>query len=111
VPRVESDEQELEEATEPVEPIEPISDPIGTARRRHGTRGAILAAGMFGVDQVYNGRKVKQEAPIVVDAASEPVDLDSDGITVPVDDETDVVAPPLPRTEPVDTKRRRTRRR
>ena len=109
---MQSDEQVDEvEPIDEIEPIEPISDPVATARRRHGAGGAMLAAGMFAIDQVYNGRKVKEEAPIVVDASSDPVDVDKDGITVPVDEHTDVVAPPLPRTEPVDGNRRKGRRR
>ena len=69
-----------------------------------------VAAGMFAIDQIYNGRKVKEDAPIVVDASSEPTDLDKDGITVPIDDNTDFVAPALPRTEPIDSNRRKGRR-
>jgi hypothetical protein len=82
---------------------------IANARRRHGAAGAIVAAGMFGLDQAL-GRKVKQEAPIVVSAPTEPVDVDNDGISVIVDDTTSIVAPALPRTAPkVATRRRPTR--
>ena len=104
------DEVEAVEEIEEVAPIEPIADPIATARRRHGAAGAMVAAGMFAIDQIYNGRKVKEDAPIVVDASSEPTDLDKDGITVPIDDNTDFVAPALPRTEPIDRNRRKGRR-
>jgi hypothetical protein len=91
--------------------IEPLQsfDPIRTARRRHGAAGAIVAAGMFGLDQAL-GRKPKEEAPIVMAAADEPVDIDHEGIIVPVDRDVSVIAPPQPRSEPLPSRRRRKRR-
>jgi hypothetical protein len=88
--------------------IEPLQsfDPVRAARRRHGTAGAIMAAGMFGLDQAL-GRKPKEEAPIVMAAADEPVDIDHEGIIVPVDDSVSVVAPPQPRSDPLPHRRRR----
>jgi hypothetical protein len=86
--------------------IEPESDPIGTARRRHGAAGAILAAGMFGMD-IALGRKVKEEAPIVVSASDQPVDIETDGIEIPVDEHTSVYAPPQPPSDPLPPRRRR----
>lgn len=85
---------------------EPISDPVSTARRRHGAAGAMLAAGMFGLD-IAMGRKPKEEAPIVMAASSEPVDIDKDGIEVPIDDTTSVYAPPQPPSDPFPPRRRR----
>jgi hypothetical protein len=85
------------------------SDPVATARRRHGAAGAIVAAGMFGLDQALMGRKVKEEAPIVVAASDQPIDIDDHGITVPVDDDVSIVAPPQPRSKPLATSRRRRR--
>lgn len=101
-----------DEATDgTVEPIPPVSDPVGTARRRHGTAGAVLAAGLFGVD-IALGRKPKEEVPVVVDAAGEPTDIDTDGIHIPVDDEMTIWAPPPAPSEPVtDARRTRSRRR
>jgi hypothetical protein len=92
--------------------IEPLQafDPIPAARRRHGTAGAIVAAGMLGLDQAL-GRKPKEEAPIVMAASDEPVDIDNDGITVPVDDVVSVIAPPQPRSDPLPNRRRRGKRR
>jgi len=81
-------------------------DPVRGARRRHGAAGAILAAGMFGLDQAL-GRKPKEEAPIVMAVADEPVDIDHEGIIVPVDDGVSVVAPPQPRSDPLPSRRRR----
>ena len=88
--------------------LEPLQsfDPVRGARRRHRTAGAILAAGMFGLDQAL-GRKPKEEAPIVMAAADEPVDIDHEGIIVPVDDRVSVVAPPQPRSDPLPSRRRR----
>jgi hypothetical protein len=88
--------------------LEPLQsfDPVRGARRRHGTAGAILAAGMFGLDQAL-GRKPKEEAPIVMAAADEPVDIDHEGIIVPVDNSVSVVAPPQPRSDPLPSRRRR----
>ena len=60
-----------------VEPLQSF-DPVSTARRRHGGVGAIMAAGMFGLDQAL-GRKPKEEAPIVMAASDEPVDIDQRG--------------------------------
>jgi hypothetical protein len=98
VPEPEDDEVALE-------PLQSF-DPIRGARRRHGTAGAIVAAGMFGLDQAL-GRKPKEEAPIVMAAADEPVDIDHEGIIVPVDDSVSVVAPPQPRSDPLSSRRRR----
>lgn len=89
-----------------VEPLEPISDPVGTARRKHGAAGAVLAAGLFGVD-IALGRKPKEEIPVVVDAAGEPTDIDTEGISIPLDEHTTVVAPALPPSEPRAPKPRR----
>jgi len=88
-----------------IEPAETF-DPVSTARRRHGGVGAIMAAGMFGLDQAL-GRKPKEEAPIVMAASDEPVDIDHEGITVPVDDSISVIAPPQPRSDPLPSRRRR----
>ena len=84
---------------------EAVSDPISTARRRHGTAGAVLAAGLFGID-VALGRKPREEAPVVVASPTEPSDIDSDGIRLDVDEQTTVVAPALPRSEPPSGRRR-----
>lgn len=90
------------------QPLAPVSDPIATARRRHGSAGAIVAAGMLGIDQVL-GRKPKEDAPIVIAASDQPTDIDTDGIVVPVDDVTEVVAPAQPRSDPFARRPRRRR--
>ena len=64
---------------------------------------------MLGIDKVL-GRKPREEIPVVVDAPTEPIDIDADGISVQLDDDTSVVAPPLPRTPPKVPPARRRRR-
>ena len=44
---------------------------------------------MFGVD-IALGRPPKEEIPVVVAAPTDPTDIDTDGIRVPVDDRTEV---------------------
>ena len=87
-----------------------IATRIAHAKRRHGAAGAALAAGMLGVDQIVNGRKPREEAPIVVAANSDPLDIDTDGISLSLAD-AELVAPPLPRTEPKTSSTTSTRRR
>ena len=79
------------------------------AEPRHRVRGGALALGMLALDQAL-GRKVREEAPIVVAANDDPIDIDRHGITVGVDDSTSVVAPPQPRPDPYAPRRRRRRR-
>src|SRR6476659_6800874 len=88
---------------------EPPSDSVSSARRRHGAAGAIVFAGMFGLDQAL-GRKPREEAPIVMAASDEPVDIDHEGIVVPVDSGTSILAPPQPRSDPLPSRRRRKKR-
>jgi hypothetical protein len=86
--------------------IEVAADPVATARRRHGAAGALVAAGMLGLDQVL-GRKPREEAPVVVAASDQPIDIDDEGIVVAIDEQTSVVAPPQPRPDPLPPRRRR----
>jgi len=95
-----------EELLETIDPLPPISDPVGTARRKHGAAGAVLAAGLFGID-VALGRKPKEEVPVVVDAAGEPTNIDTDGMSFAIDADTQVVAPPLPPSMPLAPKPKR----
>ncbi len=105
-----SDEPEAIEPIEPIEPIDPTNnDIIETARQRHGRGGAALAAGMFGLD-VALGNKKKPESVQVQEASSNPVDIDSDGITVPIDATTTVATPALERRSPIGVGKRKSRR-
>jgi len=95
---------ETESGGVPVDGVPDISiEPtlIATARRRHGVAGAALMAGMLGMDEALGLRKKKEEAPIVVSAATDPLDIDDDGIDVPIDEQTSVYAPPQPRSGPL----------
>jgi hypothetical protein len=88
----------------------PTADPVAVARRRHGAAGAVLAAGLFGID-IALGRKPREDIPVVVAANSEPTDIDSEGIEIAVDEHTTVVSPALPRSEPARRPRRSRRNR
>ncbi|MSX94434.1 MAG: hypothetical protein F2749_13555 [Actinobacteria bacterium] len=90
--------------------IPPEDQPMANARRRHGAAGAMLAAGMFGLEQAMGLRKKKEEAPIVVAAPTEPTDIDEEGIHIPVDEATRVFAPPQPPADPFPPRRPRKRR-
>ena len=81
--------------------------PVATARRHYGVGGAMLAGGMLGLEKALEMRPAKEEAPIVVASPTEPIDIDLDGIDVPVDDETSVYAPPQPPSDPFPARRRR----
>lgn len=101
-----------EGAAEPIDPddgaqfVDDDVDVVEVARRRHGAFGSVIAAGMLGLEQAL-GRKPKEEIPVVVASNSDPEDIDRDGIVIPVDAETSVVAPPLPRSGDVAVAGRR----
>ena len=83
--------------TQPLDTSNP--DVLGTARRKYGKGGALLAAGMLGIDKVLADKK-KTESVQVQEATSDPVDMDAVGITVTVDS-TMVAAPALEPKAPV----------
>lgn len=85
-------------------------DVIATARRRYGGGGALLAAGLLGLDRVLTDKK-KAESVQVQEAASDPIDVDRSGIQVLIDERTSVEAPPLERRDPLSPKKKRSRRR
>jgi len=66
---------------------------VRRAAQRYGTVGAMLAGGMLVFDKLL-GRKPKEEAAVVIGAASEPGNIDDNGITLVVDANTTVVSPP-----------------
>jgi hypothetical protein len=90
--------------------VDDTSEMLANARRRHGTLGAALAAGMLGLDKVL-GRKPREEAPIVMAAPTDPTDIDSEGIVVDLDDDVQIVAPAQPRPDPYARRRARRPRR
>ena len=66
---------------------------VRRAAQRYGTVGAMLAGGMLVFDKLL-GRKPKEEAAVVIEAASEPGNIDDIGITLVVDDTMTIVSPP-----------------
>ncbi|KRO37376.1 MAG: hypothetical protein O3A24_06010 [Actinobacteria bacterium] len=82
---------------------------VRRAAQRYGTVGAMLAGGMVVFDRLL-GRKPKQEAAVVIEASSEPEDIEQDGITVAINDNITVHSPaPNKRSSGrVVTKRRKT---
>lgn len=80
--------------SEPIAPIDPtdsIQNQLDRARARHGTIGAMVFSAMLGVDKVL-GRKPKDEGAVIWEASGEPEDIDADGISIDIDDETKVVS-------------------
>ena len=84
-------------------------DVVANARRRYGSGGALLAAGMLGLDKLLTDKK-KPDSVQVQEAASQPIDVDKAGIQVMIDELTSVEAPPLEPREPLSMKKRRRRR-
>jgi hypothetical protein len=80
---------------------------IAAGRRKGGVAGAALAGAMFAVAEVYEGPR-KEKTSVVVEASSDPNDLDADGLEVTVG-EVSVAAPALERLEPVSERDRRKR--
>jgi hypothetical protein len=66
---------------------------VRRAAQRYGTVGAMLAGGMLVFDKLL-GRKPKEDAAVVIEAASEPGNIDDNGITLVVDENTTIVSPP-----------------
>ncbi len=94
-------------------PIEPaLADDAHMVRRaaqRYGTVGAMLAGGMVAFDRIL-GRKPKEQPAIVIEAATEPKDIDK-GIALtlrePDGEELHVFAPPPGRRRSRAVRRRR----
>ena len=83
---------------------------IAQGRRVGGLPGAMVAGAMIAIRDIYEGPK-RDEAPVVVDAPSEPHDIDRDGVPLPADEvgADGLSVPAQPRLDPVV--RRRSRRR
>jgi hypothetical protein len=80
-------------------------DAIEAGRRRGGVAGAAMAGAMLAVAEIYEGPP-KEDAPVTVEASSDPNDIDRDGVDVTVGD-VDVSAPPLERLDPVGGEQRK----
>lgn len=76
--------------------------PRATLRVRHGVTGAMLAGALLAWRDLLEAPK--DPSPVTVEAASEPGDLDADGIQVSVDGSLRAYAPALPIIQP-DTRR------
>ena len=91
---------EYDEYDEPVDP-RLVDRPAGghpmvrAGRRRYGVVGAAMAGAMLALRDLLE--KPKDDAAVVVEAASEPTDMDTDGITVPVAPGLAAHAPAQPR--------------
>ena len=72
---------------------------IAAGRRKGGVAGAAMAGAMLAVAEIYEGPP-KEDAPVTVEASSDPTDIDRDGVDVTVG-EVDVSAPALERIDPV----------
>lgn len=81
---------------------------VEAGRRKGGLAGAAMAGAMFAVSEIVEGPK-KDDAPVVVEANSDPTDVDRDGVTVDLDEVT-VETPALERLEPLSAPRTGTRR-
>ena len=79
------------ELVAPIDPTDSIQNQLDRARARHGTIGAVVFSAMLGVDKVL-GRKPKDEGAVIWEASGEPEDIDADGISIDLDDETKVVS-------------------
>ncbi|MFZ9866331.1 MAG: hypothetical protein ACO3FC_00010 [Ilumatobacteraceae bacterium] len=83
---------------------------VRRAAQRYGTVGAMLAGGMVAFDRLL-GRKPKEEPAVVIEAATEPEDI-NDGISLtleqPDGEPLQVFAPPPGRRRSRARRRRRT---
>ena len=75
------------------DPVE-RADMMRRARKIGGLPGAVIAGALLGWREILEKPKDKQA--VVVEASSEPVDIDADGITVPLAGVGHAVMPPLP---------------
>lgn len=74
---------------------------IEAGRRKGGAAGAAMAGAMLAIAEIYDGPP-KEDAPVTVEASSDPDDVDADGIALNVAG-VDVASPPLERIDPVAT--------
>ena len=101
-------------ARPPVDVVDDLADDrpaaIRRARRLGGLPGAVLAGALMGLKDVLDPPKDKQA--VVVEASSEPHDIDKDGIDMELDGDRRAVSPPLPPIAAhAPRRRRRTRNR
>jgi hypothetical protein len=78
---------------------------ISAGRRKAGLAGAAMAGAMFAISEIIEGPP-KEDAPVTVEASSDPHDLEKEGFGATVDG-VDVEAPPLERLDPVTNRKSR----
>jgi hypothetical protein len=76
------------------------------AKARHGSLGAMVFSGMLGLEKIL-GRKPKDEGAVIWEASGEPEDIDADGISIDIEDGTQVVSHPNSQREPRRIRKRR----
>ena len=69
--------------------------PVRRAKARYGMLGAAMAGAMIALRDILE--KPKDEVAVVVDAPSDPLDLDTDGVRVPLPEGQAATAPPQAR--------------
>jgi hypothetical protein len=85
--------------------VERRASAIAAARRKGGLAGAAMAGAMLAVSDVIEGPP-KDDAPVTVEANSDPLDLEKDGFGTHVDG-VEVEAPALERLDPVTVRNQR----
>jgi hypothetical protein len=86
---------------------------VAAGRRIGGLPGAMVAGAMIAIRDVYEGPK-RDDGSVVVDAPSEPHDVDRDGVTLTADEiggVEDLAVPAQPRRAPIVARRASRRRR
>jgi hypothetical protein len=86
---------------------------IAEGRRKAGAVGAMMAGAMIAIRDVVESPK-KDDGSVVVDAPTDPLDLDDDGVTLGADEvggDHDIAVPAQPRKAPIVAGRRASRRR
>lgn len=76
---------------------------LAAGRRKGGLAGAAMAGAMLAMSDIIEGPP-KEDAPVTVEASSDPHDLEKDGFGATVDG-VDVEAPPLERLDPVTNRK------
>lgn len=98
-----------DDATAPESPLPDDAHMVRRAAQRYGTVGAMLAGGMVVFDRLL-GRKPKDEPAVVIEASTEPEDIEK-GISLtlrqPDGEEMRVFAPPPGRRRTRAIRRRR----
>jgi hypothetical protein len=75
------------------------------ARKKGGTGGAMMMGAMMAMQGIIEAPR-KEPISVVVDAATEPINPDEDGIKLSLDDQS-LFAPPLPPLKPPTARKRK----